>query len=93
MKVIKKGREQKGWAEEFTCTGKGNDDGGCGAVLLVEEDDIFITHSSARDESIYYATFECPDCGVKTDPPKDKIPSEVFRKAKGQYDNPVVDTL
>jgi len=43
MKVIQKGRGQKGWAKEFTCTGKGNGDGGCEAVLLVEADDIFRT--------------------------------------------------
>ena len=67
MQVLEKGRPQKGWAVETICTGKGNGDGGCGAKLLVEEGDVFKTHSSARDESTYYITFKCPECGVKTD--------------------------
>jgi hypothetical protein len=68
MKVIKKGRAQKGWAKEKTCTGDGNGDGGCGAVLLVEESDLGRTQSGHYDGSIdYYVTFVCPECGVWTD--------------------------
>ena len=67
MKVIKKGRKQKGWAKEFICTGEGNKDGGCGAEILVEEDDLFHTTSHCRDETDYFITFKCCECGVFTD--------------------------
>lgn len=67
MKVIEKGRPQKGWSIETRCTGAGNNGGGCGALLLVEEADLFQTTSSARDEVDYFVTFECCECGVKTD--------------------------
>ncbi len=67
MKVLKKGRPQKGWSKTLTCTGKGNKGGGCGANLLVEQDDIFRTFSHCRDETTTYYTFKCPDCGVLTD--------------------------
>lgn len=67
MKVIKKGRPQQGWAEKFECTGKGNGGGGCGAVLLVEQADVFQTASHCRDETDYFNTFECPECRVLTD--------------------------
>jgi hypothetical protein len=71
MKVIKKGRSKKNWAIEHICTGKGNNDGGCGATLLVELTDLFHTHMSfmsliGRNEE-YFPTFECPICNVLTD--------------------------
>ncbi len=67
MKVLKPGRPQKGWSTEATCTGNGNGDGGCGAVLLVEQDDLFRTTRCCRDEVDYFTTFACPQCGVLTD--------------------------
>lgn len=68
MKIIKPGREQKGWAKEFTCTGAGNGNGGCGALLLVEQADVFRTsHHSYDGSSEHYNTFECAQCGVWTD--------------------------
>lgn len=67
MKVIKAGTGQKGWSKEYKCTGKGNGNGGCGAILLVEAQDVFTTTSCARDETDYYKTFRCPECGVFTD--------------------------
>jgi hypothetical protein len=68
MKVIKKGRPQKGWSKKYKCTGSGNGGGGCGAVLLVEEGDLFETSSGHYDGSTdYYTTFQCIECGVKTD--------------------------
>lgn len=77
MKVIEKGRRQKGWAQEFTCTGRGNGNGGCGATLLVEESDLYHTHSSHYDGSDEtYTTFECAACGVETDV---DVPSSVPR--------------
>jgi hypothetical protein len=70
MKVLKPGREQKGWATEATCTGYGNDGGGCGALLLVEESDVFKTQSGGGyggDSPEEFATFRCPECKVLTD--------------------------
>ena len=67
MKVLEKGKPQKGWSIETRCTGAGNGNGGCEALLLVEQDDLFRTTSHARDETTYYVTFRCPECGVMTD--------------------------
>lgn len=75
MKVLKKGRNQKGWSIKATCTGSGNGNGGCGAKLLVEQDDLFKTHhydyGGGHD---LYITFKCSNCGVLTDIPEDKWP-------------------
>jgi hypothetical protein len=68
MKVIKKGRPQKGWSNEHSCTGAGNQGGGCQALLLVDEKDLFVTRSHLYDgSSEIYITFKCPECGVLTD--------------------------
>ena len=85
MKVLKKGRKQKGWSKEFYCTGVGNGGGGCGAHLLVEQADIFQTSSSHYDGSTdYYRTFECPDCGVNTDISDSiTLPFTVLPRARG----------
>jgi hypothetical protein len=56
MKILKKGREQKGWTREEICTGVGNGGGGCGAKLLVEQGDLFKTYSHARDETETFTT-------------------------------------
>ncbi len=88
MKVIKAGRPQKGWAKEFKCTGGGNEGGGCGATLLVEQGDLFFTHSSHYDGSNEtYVTFECPSCNVLTDVTvpgsvSSKIPQNATRPSK-----------
>lgn len=81
MKVLKKGREQKGWSSEQTCTGHGNGNGGCGAKLLVEIGDVFETTSCAMGEVDCYVTFRCP-CGVLTD--LMGVPSHVRETARKQ---------
>ncbi len=76
MKIIKKGRDQIGWATQTLCTGKGNGEGGCGAELLVEEGDLYFTSSGHYDGSIdYFTPLTCPICGVKTD--LEDVPSSV----------------
>lgn len=90
MKVLKKGRQQRGWAKEYLCSGDGNQGGGCGALLLVEQSDLFQTTSHCRDETTYYVTFKCPECGVLTDI-KEKlnftIPSQrVWENRKNEVD-------
>lgn len=67
MKLIKKGRQQTGWSKRLKCTGAGNRGGGCGAILLVEQADVFQTASHCRDETDYFNTFQCSECGVLTD--------------------------
>jgi hypothetical protein len=41
MKVLEKG---PGWSMEVVCTGRGNGGCGCGAKLLVERGDVYLTH-------------------------------------------------
>jgi len=67
MRVLEPGRPQKGWSIEKRCTGEGNGKGGCGALLLVEFADLHKTMRHARDETDYFATFKCSECGVLTD--------------------------
>lgn len=81
MKVIKTGRKQTGWAKEYACTGEGNKGGGCGAILLVEEGDLFATASSAMGEIDHYVTFECSECSVWTDiKDSPKYPSQLKKR-------------
>lgn len=84
MQVLKKGRKQKGWAKEFECTGNGS--GGCGARLLVEQKDMFVTQSHARDETTNYNTFKCCECGVLTDI-KERIPFSAQSKKHWEEQN------
>lgn len=76
MKVLKKGRRQKGWSQKFICTGDGNGGGGCGATLLVEQDDLYVKQSLAP-----CVTFACIDCEVETSfedctaPNRNRLPS------------------
>ena len=80
MKVLRPGREQRGWAGEFACTGNGNGGGGCGAKLLVEEGDIFDTFQGANyggDSPERVQTFACGACGVWNDIPAGKAPHDV----------------
>ena len=79
MKVLEKGNPN-GWEIEQYCTGQGNGDGGCEAKLLVAEADIYLTKASHQGETDYYFTFKCPECGVETDIPKDKIPRRIINK-------------
>lgn len=67
MKTLQKGNPRVGWAKEMECTGGGNGGGGCHAKLLVEQGDLFRTESHCRDETDYYTTFRCQECGVLTD--------------------------
>lgn len=68
MKLLEKGNQQKGWAKKFRCTGHGNGGGGCEALLLVEQEDVFRTFRHYYDGSREsYNTFKCSECGVLTD--------------------------
>ncbi len=69
MKVIEMGDGRKGWSKEYRCTGAGNDiDGGCGALLLVEEGDLYYTWAFEREGyGEKFTTFRCPECNNQTD--------------------------
>lgn len=67
MKVLEKGRAQKGWSKQAKCTGSGNGGGGCGAKLLVEQGDLYKTWRHCLDDSEMFITFKCASCGVETD--------------------------
>lgn len=74
MKILKPGSGQRGWSVEATCTGAGNDEGGCLALLLVEQGDLFVTFINCRDESERFVTFKCGACGVLTDLTRKSLP-------------------
>lgn len=86
MKVIKEG---KGFITEVTCTGKGNGGVGCGAVLGINKEDVYVTSSSDyTGDTEYYYTITCPCCGVETDIDSRELPDSVkklARKKKGLW--------
>lgn len=67
MKILSPGREQTGWAVEVECTGSGNGGGGCGALLLVEQADLYLTYRHCLYETDRFVTFTCAQCQVQTD--------------------------
>lgn len=71
MKVIKSGTGQKGWAKEFACKGYRRNSDGCGALLLVEEDDLFRVYLDGdyTETGPPSPAFKCPECGQNTDIP------------------------
>ena len=85
MKVLEKG---PGWSIKQECTGIGNGGAGCGSLLLVEADDIYMTESYdyGGGHDIYY-TFTCPICGRETDIKSGSLPSaikdKVLKKRRG----------
>ncbi len=86
MKVIKSGDGRTGWAKEFKCTGSGNGNGGCSAILLVEQGDLYRNYNEDTD---HYATFTCPECGCKTNvdvPSSVEIGSKVSTRSRDWRD-------
>lgn len=69
MRVLKAGDNMTGaWAGKFTCTGYGNGDDGCDAILEVNESDLYGTYMSSMGRyETHYITFMCPCCGAETD--------------------------
>lgn len=67
MKILKKGRQQRGYSSQYICTGGGDCGGGCGAFLLVEAGDFHETDSRRTKEgTLINVAFQCPACGVRT---------------------------
>ena len=83
MKVLEKG---PGWSLKLKCTGDGNGGGGCQSLLLVEENDIYVTsHTDYVGDTDYYYTICCPECGKETDIPEKKLPSSIKVKTLEMY--------
>jgi len=75
MKILAKGNGAKSWSKKVTCTGKGNDGGGCGAKLLIERTDLFHTFRSYYDgDTDTFTSFMCPECKVITDIDDARVP-------------------
>ena len=83
MKVLEKG---PGWNLKQRCTGMGNGDGGCESLLLVEENDIYVTsHIDMTGDTDYYYTFCCPVCGKETDIMEKDLPYSIKSKKLVEY--------
>ena len=68
MDILKPGRDPKDWSLEVVCSGYGHNEGGCEALLLVREEDLYQTeHSGYFDEIETGLTFTCCSCGRETD--------------------------
>lgn len=53
MKIIKEGKWSKKWKKEYACSNEA-----CGAIVLVEEDDLKATENKTNDNY-----FNCGSCG------------------------------
>jgi hypothetical protein len=86
MKVLEKGRTQKGWSTEIVCTGAGFGGEGCGAKLLVEQPDLYtVLDGTGYAEGLNFAAaFTCSECGVETK--LGEIPTQVLRKLPKRID-------
>ena len=70
MKVLEKGRPKKKWSAEIRCVGTEEGcsfENGCGALLLVEQDDLYLTPDSIAQCGVATTTisscrFMCPEC-------------------------------
>lgn len=81
MKVLQSGDPAGAWKEEVKCTGNGNGNNGCGALLEVQAPDLF--HTASFDYgggSDHYITFSCPECNKWTDMKTHNIPYGVKNK-------------
>lgn len=68
MKVIKEGKEGGLWSPQVECSGAGNGNAGCGAILEVSASDLFHTKNcDYTGDCDHYLTFECPLCKEWTD--------------------------
>lgn len=82
MLIIKKAPK---WSMDVECTGKGNGEDGCGAVLRVTQEDVFKNQVRSGNETNTYLTIRCCGCGVMTDLAKnhdyDNVPIRIWNNA------------
>lgn len=82
MKVLQSGTPGGDWRAQVKCTGYGNGNHGCAALLEVEASDLFHTQRSdwRGDTTEHFVTIECPECKEWTDLKNDaKVPYKVER--------------
>jgi hypothetical protein len=87
MKVLEKGRGE--WSKRVTCTGFGNDGGGCRAKLQVGESDLtaYANFDMYGDRYGECARFKCPECGVETDLTVGAVlPMAVWKRLRDKQD-------
>ena len=83
MKILEQGL---GWNIKQRCSGKGNGMGGCNSLLLIEENDVYVTSSNDMlGDTDYYYTFCCPICGKETDIDERKIPASIKNDKLDKY--------
>jgi len=81
MKVIQSGNPAGAWSKEYSCTGLGNGNGGCGAILEVNGNDIMHTYYTIMGrEECHCFTIECPECKTWTDLIESDIPVAIRSK-------------
>lgn len=71
--------EKNNWSIEERCTGKGNGDGGCNSLLLIEKEDLYFCgeiYSACGTQ--YGFAFKCPVCNLWTD--VDNIPYNIKKE-------------
>lgn len=84
MKVLEPG---PGWSLKVRCTGDGNGGGGCGALLLVEKDDLYTTYRESIDGTREdFVTLCCCCCGMETDIGKKDVPYAIKDKLPNKKD-------
>jgi len=90
MKLIQKGMTPSNWENQYVCTGWGKRSG-CGAVLLVNHNDLFGTYQFPSDRDgdrgLLHITFKCSECGVLTNindpvPKSELLPSQEVWEAR-----------
>ena len=70
------------------CHGKGECYKGCGKVLLLSSDDIFISTVKLQDEQKKLSfTFRCPHCGVFSTIPSWHLPKMVIKAVWEKYNS------
>ena len=76
MKVLKKGTQSPDFSVEVTCKGNRISNSGCGALLLVEQADIYLAEygSGMDDYTEVLYVFTCPECGKENALDKAKQP-------------------
>ncbi len=80
MKIIEPGNFSTLWKIEHRCTGWGNDDHGCNALLEVEKDDLRYFPDDGEEESS--VSFKCACCGALTDIGLQDWPKDYRKLAK-----------
>ncbi len=82
MKVLEMGPK---WSYKMRCTGSGWAGSGCGALLEIEEDDVFeSSHTDIAGDTEYYFSICCPVCNQNTDVNKSVLPEKVKMKASSR---------